>query len=280
MGKVTSAGRIGVAGCGAMGLPMAQNLAKAGFDVCGFDIRPAHEFGDFSSQMVVDSQDFSQSCSAVISVVRDWQQTLDLCFEDQALFSTPNYPKRLIISSTLSPRVILELRKLLPADVDLIDAPMSGASFSAEAASLTFMVGGDTDSVAQTLPLFEAMGDKIHHLGDLSTGMTCKVLNNLLAATSVVAVRRVLKDADRLGLSPAKFLEVSSQSSGGNWFGTNFDQIPWATEGYASENTIGILEKDVTCMLDAVADHPDLVDGGFEKTILDGLRALKPDVSV
>lgn len=276
MGKVEFSGRVGVAGCGAMGLPMAQNLAETGFDVCGFDIRPADEFGGFSSQMMLDPRDFSQSCSTVISVVRDWQQTLDLCFEDQALFVGETYPKRLIISSTLSPRVILDLKNLLPDDVDLMDAPMSGASFSAQAGSLTFMIGGRAESLVQTLPLFEAMGDKIHHLGGLSTGMTCKVLNNLLAATSVVAVRRVLEDADRLGLSPSKFLEVSSQSSGANWFGTNFDQIPWANQGHAAENTIGILEKDVTCMLDAVADHPDLLSGGFEETVLEGLRALKP----
>ncbi len=268
-------GPIGIAGCGSMGLPMAINLQKAGFDVWGYDIRPHRDFGVFSTRMIEDPAEFSERCSTVISVVRDWQQTKDLCFEKQGIFIGPSRPDRLIISSTLSPRIIADLRQLLPADVGLMDAPMSGAPFRAEEGTLTFMLGGEDEFVEQCHPLFEAMGNKIHHLGGLTTGMTCKVLNNLLAATSVVTVRRVMKDAEKLGLDPHKLLEVSSQSSGASWFGDHFGQISWASEGYSADNTIGILEKDVLSMLDAVSDHPELTEDGFENAVLKALKNLK-----
>lgn len=273
--KNTKRTPIGVAGCGAMGLPMARNLLKAGFDVWGYDVRPLPEFGDFSIRMIEDPDEFSNRCSTIISVVRNWQQTKELCFGEQGLFNGPSTPDCLIISSTLSPRMITQLQQLLPSNVDLMDAPMSGAPFRAEDGSLTFMLGGDDELAEQARPLFEAMGNKIHHLGGLTTGMTCKVLNNLLAATSVVTVRRVMRDAEKLGLDPKKLLEVSSQSSGASWFGDHFDQISWALEGYSADNTIGILEKDVLSMLDAVSDHPELTEDGFEQAVLVALKNLK-----
>jgi len=115
------------------------------------------------------------------------------------------------------------------------------------------------------------MGETIHHLGNLSAGMTFKVLNNFLAATSTVAVRRVLTEAPALGLDQDKLLEVMSSSSGGTWFGNNFHQIAWSKEGYSPENTMGILEKDMGAFLDALTTDPTQLD----EAILDGLRKMK-----
>ena len=71
---------VGIAGCGAMGLPMAQRLADAGYEVWGHDVRPAAEFGGFASRMVADAAGFSSRCNIVISVVRDAAQTRALLF--------------------------------------------------------------------------------------------------------------------------------------------------------------------------------------------------------
>ena len=265
---------IGIAGCGAMGLPMATNLKASGFNVTGFDIRPASEFGAFTPNMSSTVAEFAAISDIVICVVRDWPQTLDLCFEEQALFKQEKYPKILVISSTLSPRQILILRDKLPSDVALIDAPMSGASNRAKSGELTFMLGGEEDVVRDLKPMFTAMGNQIFHLGALSTGMTCKVLNNMLAATNVIAVRRMRACAQALGLAPEKFQEIASRSSGANWFGDNFDVLDWAEQSYAKDNTIGILEKDMQSMLDAVQDHPHLSEDGFEDAVLKALREL------
>ncbi|MCK5620876.1 MAG: hypothetical protein KAJ11_01200, partial [Alphaproteobacteria bacterium] len=78
---------VGIAGCGAMGLPMARSLLAAEFGVYGFDVRPVREFGDFEGRMIADPAEFAARCPTVISVVRDIPQTLELCFGQQALFA-------------------------------------------------------------------------------------------------------------------------------------------------------------------------------------------------
>lgn len=268
--------RIGVAGCGAMGLPMARRLRAARFDVLGFDIRPLAEFGDFAVHMEADPAAFAAAVDTVVSVVRDARQTFDLCFDAQGIFTGPRPPSRLIISSTLSPRTVAEVGRRLPAGTALIDAPMSGAPYRAAAGTLTFMVGGAAPEVAAVREMLAAMGREIHHLGPTGTGMTCKVLNNLVAATSVAAVRKALKAADALGLERRALLDVMRTSSGGTWYGNHLDDIAWARQGYDSANTIGILEKDVRSYMDAAQDLPGLEPGPFEDSVLAQLRRLEP----
>jgi len=264
--------KYGVAGCGAMGLPMAQALHRAEFDTCGFDVRPVDEFGEFSDRMIVSAAEFSNSCDVVICVVRDERQILDLCFDDQALFSIPDYPKIFILSSTVSPHVVHRLRERLPDDVALLDAPMSGAPPAAIAANLTFMIGGAKSDFEQLLPIFSAMGEKINYLGELGCGMTAKVLNNFVAASTVVAVRNVLKQADALGFDRQALLDVMDRSSGKTWFGSNFDALDWSGEGYDPANTMGILVKDVRAFVDALPDGPE----PLHDAVIDALQNLKP----
>ena len=264
-------GTVGIAGCGDMGLPMARALRQAGIDCLGFDIRPVAEFGDFAPQMLADPAAFAGRCDVLVSVVRDARQTLDLYFDDQAIFNQPIYPKVCLLASTVSPRFLPEVAARLPEDVLFFEAPMSGAPIAAEEARLTFMLGADQATASPFQPLFRAMGRVIHHLGAPGRGMTCKVLNNFVAATSVLAVRHVLRGAADSGLAPEKLLEVMSVSSGGTWFGDNFDRIAWAGEDYDPGNTIGILEKDVTAMLDALggAGLPS-----FLEAVRDGLAEI------
>ena len=167
---------------------MARALIRAGFNVAGLDVLPASSFGDLTPLMT-DAATFAASRRIVLSVVRDVAQA-----DDQALITRrPSAIDTVLICSTLSPRYIAELRKRISAEIALIDAPMSGASVSAEEARLSFMLGGNEEAVARLRPLFAAMGDKVHRLGPLGAGMTAKVLNNFCAARSTAATRTVLR---------------------------------------------------------------------------------------
>ena len=267
---------IGVAGCGAMGLPMAERLADAGFEVWGYDVRPAAEFDAFAARMIAEPGAFAARVDTVISVVRDRRQTMDLCFDDQALFAATEAPKTLVVSSTLSPRILPEIAARLPDGAALLDAPMSGAPARAADGTLTFMVGGPDDAVAALMPAFRAMGGAIHHLGATGTGMTCKVINTFCGGTGGAAVRKALAAADRLGLAADRLLDVMRTSSGNTWYGDNLDRISWAAEGYDPANTIGILEKDVQAFLDAVAGDPAVGVDDLADAVLGVVRGLEP----
>ena len=267
---------VGIAGCGAMGLPMAQRLADAGYEVWGHDVRPVGEFGEFANRMVGDAAGFSERCNIVISVVRDAAQTRALLFgESQGIVKGLQPPDVLVISSTLSPRFIRHLSKELPEGLALVDAAMSGAPYRARSGTLSFMLGGPDDVLERLTPLFEVMGEDIFRIGPASMGMTAKVLNNYCAATSVVATHRVLGMARALELDERTLLNVMKASSGSNWFADRIDQIDWASEGYSTSNTIGIVEKDVESALDAVSEHPAVAHGPLDDALLASLRALE-----
>lgn len=268
--------RIGVAGCGAMGLPMAENLAKAGFEVRGFDVRPLDAFGGFKDNMIEDAGAFASSCATVISVVRDIPETEALLFEDQAILMGDVRPGILVLSSTLSPRYVRDVAARVPAGVTVLDAPMSGAPYRAREGTLTFMLGGDADQVQLLMPAFEAMGETIHHLGPTGAGAACKVANNLCAAAGVVAVRRAIKAAEAYGIDSRHLLEVMKTSSGATWYGDNLEKIDWAREGYDKANTMGILEKDVSSFVDALDGLEGIEAGDFEAAVIAEIRRMEP----
>ena len=167
---------IGVAGLGAMGLPMARRLVQAGFRVVGYDVVQDREYRPVP--FLTDANAFAERSDVLFSIVRDEPQNLELCFEDQAVFRHPQHPKVFVLCSTVAPGFIGELAAQLPDDVTLLDAPMSGAPVAAEEGSLTWMLGGDAAGVDALSPLFSAMGTNLHKLGPLGSGMAVKLLNN------------------------------------------------------------------------------------------------------
>ncbi len=261
---------VGVIGCGRMGNPMARALVRAGFETRGFDVRPASEMGALAPHMAESIEAFGKGLRVAISVVRDISQTDDALFGAQNLLAHAPELTHLVISSTLSPRYVEGLRARVPAHITLIDAPMSGAAVAAEQARLSFMLGGDHGPLA---PLFEAMGKSLHPMGAFGAGMQAKVLNNLCAASNTAMTRLVLEWAQDLGVDEAKLLALMHQSSGQNWFASNYESIEFARDGHAPDNTISIIVKDVESALDAA---PDGADNSLPRAVQNAIRGLTP----
>ncbi len=248
---------VGLAGCGRMGEPMLRAMRAQGFEARGFDIRAPNSHSDLADAITDSVQDFSQNLRILVTVVRDITQTEQLLFTDQNLIGCAGQLETIVICSTLSPRYVRALRARVPANIRLIDAPMSGARVAAEERRLSFMQGGDKDDISAIQPLFDAMGSSFHHMGPFGSGMAAKVLNNLLAASNTVMTRMVLDWAESLQLDEEKLLDLINKSSGQNWFTSNFHQIEFSRDGYTPENTIGILKKDVLSALDAAPSGAD-----------------------
>ncbi|MGB5558317.1 MAG: NAD(P)-binding domain-containing protein [Paracoccaceae bacterium] len=263
---------VGVAGCGRMGTPMLAALRASGFDARGFDIRAPSDYGDFAPAMTDRPAVFARNLRILITVVRDIHQTEIVLFGAHGLVAKSKNLEQIIICSTLSPRYLRDLQARVPAHIRLIDAPMSGAQIAARERRLSFMLGGTPDNLDQMQPLFNAMGKHFHRMGEFGTGMTAKVLNNLLAASNTAMTRLVLGWADHAGLDERKLLELISSSSGQNWFASGFDEIEFSRDGHAEDNTIGILVKDVESALDAA---PEGADTDLPRAVQASIRALR-----
>lgn len=265
---------VGVAGCGRMGRPMLAALLRAGFEARGYDVRPPSDYGDLAPQMTDDPEAFAPGLGALITVVRDIPQTEDVLFGRGNLIArAAETLDTVVVSSTLSPRYVRDLRARVPARLRLVDAPMSGAAVAAEEARLSFMLGGDPADLDRLQPLFAAMGRHFHRMGPYGSGMAAKVLNNLVAASSTAMTRLALDWAEAQGLDPARLLALMHTSSGQTWFGSNFETIEYARDGHAPDNTVGILVKDVESALDAM---PEGADPALPRAVQAAIRALKP----
>ncbi|MEL6888925.1 MAG: NAD(P)-binding domain-containing protein [Pseudomonadota bacterium] len=243
---------IGVAGCGRMGSPMLDALRDGGTDAMGFDV--AYKG---AAHITTNIMGFAPRLTTLISVVRDADQTDALLFDRQNLIGCAPELTRIFLCSTLSPRYVAQLRSRIPDHITLIDAPMSGAKIAAENRALSFMLGGSDDDIADAIPLLALMGQHFHHMGPYGAGMQAKVLNNLLAASHTAMTRLVLDWADATGLEESRLLELIATSSGQNWLASGFDTIEFARDGYAADNSIGILVKDVNAALDAAPSGAD-----------------------
>ena len=265
---------IGIAGCGTMGLPMLEVLLKNNINAFGYDIISKESFSSLENNFISSKKDFFQKVDVIFSVVRDINQTKELCEGKNGLFQL-NSPQTLIISSTLSPAFLNDFFQNAPENITMIEAPMSGAPMKAKDATLTFMVGAEKNQYENILPILNILGEKIHHIGKFGSGMSVKVLNNFVASCSVVAVRHVLSEAKYLNISSEQLLEILNCSSGKTWFSENLENIDWAKESYTKENTIGILEKDVNSFLDGLENsesETSLALLNFQKSLLNSLR--------
>ncbi len=262
---------LGLAGVGRMGSGMLTNLRKAGIEVTGFDIRPESDFPNLP--VTSDADAFADGLETLFTVVRDADQTDEVLFGPQEFVTRAASLKTIVICSTLSPNYVRALRARVPEHIALIDAPMSGAEVGAREATLAFMIGGAEEDVAALMPLFEAMGTNIHHMGGFGDGMQSKVLNNLLCSSHTAMSRLVLDWADKTGVDREKLLNLIGTATGQNWFTSRFNQIEFAKHGFEDDNTIGILVKDVTCALDAA---PKGADTALPEVVRELMRGLKP----
>jgi 3-hydroxyisobutyrate dehydrogenase-like beta-hydroxyacid dehydrogenase len=241
---------------------MLQALQKAGLNASGYDVRAGIHESVSTDPAVLGEADI------LITVVRDEAQTNSLLTQ---LLAQRHQLKYCLLSSTLRPSYVLELRERLPASIVCVDAPMSGAPIAAQECRLSFMLGGEPAHLQHLMPLFQAMGQAIFQLGGLSMGMRAKVLNNMVAASTVAAVRRAYGYAERMGLEQDQLRALMEKSSGSTWFGNHFDSISWAGESYSPDNTMGILIKDVQSLIDEV-QASQAVD--FEQAVQAAIKKL------
>ena len=262
---------IGIAGCGEMGYPMLKMLLQNNINATGHDIKASENFKDFGEKYIPSKSDFFLKNNVVLSIVRDTKETEDLLIKNNALLSKKHIT--ILICSTLPITYIKKLKKNLPEHFRLIDTPMSGSTIKAQEGTLTFMVGGKNDEVQYVMPLLNILGDNIIHIGDFGKGMSVKLLNNFIAASSVLATRNVLAQINDFGLTKKQLLDVVKCSTGDNWFVQNYDNLNWSKENFEKKNTMGILEKDLLSYIESKSkNNTNSTIDDYENSIVNGIK--------
>jgi 3-hydroxyisobutyrate dehydrogenase-like beta-hydroxyacid dehydrogenase len=214
---------VGFIGLGVMGEPMAGHLAKAGHRLALFDARPGHATR-LASRLGMTAfappspAEVARASDIVITMVPNGEVVRDLVIAPDGLLEGFEPGKLLLDTSSSEPWLTRATGERLAArGVAMVDAPVSGAQWGAQAAELVFMAGGDAADIARVRPLLDVMGKAVFHLGPLGAGHAMKCLNNLVTAVNFLAVSEGLALGVRHGLDPQAMTDVLNASTGMSW---------------------------------------------------------------
>ncbi len=209
--------KIAFIGLGNMGLPMAGNLAKAGYEVTGFDLAPGAEAAAKAAGLgfAASAMEAATGVDVVVTMLPAGRHVVGVWSELAAAVK----PGTLLIdSSTIDVDSARKAHKLFEGrGVLTLDAPVSGGTVGAAAGTLTFMVGGAADAFAKGQPVLQAMGKRIVHCGEAGAGQAAKICNNMILGISMIGVAEAFVLGERLGLSHQALFDVASTSSGQCW---------------------------------------------------------------
>ena len=219
---------IGIAGLGAMGAPMARNLIKAGHCLKVYDTTESAVDALVADGAEPATQDsLARDVDVVITMLRTGKIVTEVLAGDTGLFSQAAQNTLFIDTSTIDVNTAQTLStQAVTAGVAMVDAPVSGGVLGAEAATLTFMVGGVGGDVTRARPILEAMGSSIMHVGPAGAGQAAKICNNMILGVSMIAVAEAFRLADKLGLKADTLHEIVSRSSGDCWVLRNNHPVP------------------------------------------------------
>lgn len=214
--------RIGFIGLGVMGAPMVSHLAHAGHPVALLDATPllaeqlALTLPD--ARACATAREVAEHSDIVITMLPNGRVVRQVVEGEHGLLAGLAPGSLLLDTSSSEPWITRETAAMLATrGVAMVDAPVSGAQWGAQAAELVFMVGGNAADVARVRQLLDVMGRAVFHLGPLGSGHAMKCINNLITAMVLTATAEGLTIGRRHGLDPAVMTDVLNESTGGSW---------------------------------------------------------------
>ena len=239
--------KIGFVGLGTMGLPMAINLNKAGFEVIGYDAyegsrEKARAAGITVAQTLKEVAE--QSDEAIVSMVRDYAQNVDVILGEGGLLSAGPKNVTIIVMSTLDPDTMNELGQQVEEGgyAKLIAAAVSGGATGAQAGTLSIMASGPEDVVTAARPYFDAVGSNTFYYGSKpGNSQAAKLVNNLVLGINMNAVAEGLKFGAQYNLPEAELLNLFKVSTGDSWVARNWDSV----SEWTADTALAVLLKDL-----------------------------------
>lgn len=248
--------RVGLIGLGSMGMGMARNLIKAGFDVTGFDLSEA------ARTRLVDAggRDAGSASEAAtvsdilfVMVVNAAQMRAVLC-EGTVLDSLPQGAV-VVGCSTIAPRDARAIGEAIEAaGFGYIDAPVSGGKVGADAGTLTLMASGGDAAFDIAADALDAISKTLYRLGDRpGQGATYKVVHQLAAGVHLAVAAELMALGTQAGCDPKQLFDIVNQSAGNSWMFS--DRVPhMLEEDFEPRSMVDIFIKDLGLVLETGDD--------------------------
>jgi 3-hydroxyisobutyrate dehydrogenase len=249
--------KIAFIGLGNMGGGMAANLVKAGHAVNAFDLSEAalEAAKEHGCATFTDAAAACDGVEAVVTMLPNGAIVKSV-YEGSVIGRAPKGAILLDCSTidVATARAVIAAAR--DAGYDMVDAPVSGGI----AAALTFMVGGSGEAFGRAKPILERMGKAVIHAGAAGNGQAAKICNNMLLGIHMIGTCEAFAMAQKLGLDPQTFYDISSVSSGQCWSMTSYCPVPGvgpttpADNGYQGGFAAGLMLKDLRLAMDAAED--------------------------
>lgn len=245
---------IGFIGLGHMGSPMARNLLKAGHSVTVYDVIPRHvdALVAHGALQAGSARHAAANAEVVITMLPSSPHVKSVYLDGEGVLAGAAAGATLIDSSTIDPSTAREVAAAAKKrGLDMADAPVSGGTGGAEAATLTFMVGAERRLFERVKPVLADMGRNIVHCGGTGTGQVAKICNNMLLGISMIGVAEAMNLGVSLGIDPAVLAGVINTSSGRCWSSDTYNPYPGvlkdvpAARGYTGGFGADLMLKDL-----------------------------------
>ena len=248
--------KIGFIGLGNMGSPMAENLARNGLDVLGFDTDNSIKLPEIT--MMPSIPKLLTEVDIIFTMLPSGLVVKEIVNE---FINNFNPKSTLIDCSTIDVKTTKEVCQTLGnKKINMLDAPVSGGVQGAKSGSLTFMVGGSRDDFDKLRFLFEYMGSRSVYCGKNGSGQTAKICNNMILGVTMIATCEAFALADKLELDREAMFDVVSTSSGYSWSMNSYCPAPGVGPKAPSDNNYtpgfssDLMLKDLTLSQNASSE--------------------------
>ncbi len=190
-----------------MGKPMARNLLKAGYTLTVLNRSWAamEELAAAGAELASSPMEVAQRSQIVFTCLPDSPDVETVVLGENGILAGSRAGMLFVDHSTIAPATSRQIYQELQAiGVDALDAPVSGGDIGAQQGTLSIMVGGEDAAFERALPILQAMGKNIVHVGAAGAGQVTKACNQIVVAMTVQAVAEALTLAKKSGVDPAK----------------------------------------------------------------------------
>jgi len=253
--------KVGYIGVVNMGGPMCRNLIKkSNHAVTVFDLNPAAvktctDLGATAGKSIADVTREADVVMTSLPMPRDVEA---VTLGDNGILANIGKGKTYIDLSTNAPSMVKKIGAAMAAKgIAMLDAPVSGGTVGAEAATIAIMVGGDRKAFDDALPVLQSFSANVIHMGPLGSGTVAKLCNNMMAFCNAAAASEALMLGVTAGLDPAKLVQVIASSSGNSSIFKAFSERALSGKFSPPSFALNLAHKDLHLAME-LADELDV----------------------